>query len=263
MIPRMGPARSFEDHSVPHQFRPFARDLVARAAPQPGDRVLDVACGTGVVARLVAPLVAPGGSVVGLDLDPAMLAVARDCADAEGIAVTWHGANAVALPFEDGSFDLVLCQQGLQFMPERSAAVREMRRGLIPDGRVLVAAWAPIAENPVRAAIDRAARERLGFSSIAGRFGLGDAATLRGLVENAGFADVTIIAVDLTLQFPSYADFVRSAVEPDARQLPAEMQAQAIHDIQERARQQIGENIIGEAVDIPTRTYVASGRRST
>src|SRR5437588_3663286 len=104
MSQQPNPAQVYEDHFVAHQFRPFARELVARAAPQPGERVLDVACGTGVVARLVAPLVGPSGSVTGLDLSPDMLAVAAECARAEGLTITWQQGNAASLPFEDGAF---------------------------------------------------------------------------------------------------------------------------------------------------------------
>ncbi len=190
MTPRMHPAQVYEDHLVPLQFRPFARDLVERAAPQRGERVLDVACGTGVVARLVAPLVGLSGSVTGIDLNPAMLAVARKSADVEGIIVTWREADATALPFEDASFDLALNQQGLQYVPDKHAALSEMHRILTHGGRAFVATWAPLAENHVRQLLDRVARERIGFSSIAGRFGLGDADTLQALMEGAGFAEI-------------------------------------------------------------------------
>ena len=100
----------------------------ARRPPLGPQRALDLACGTGIVARRVAPRVAPGGSVAGLDVSPAMLAVARARAAAEGVEVTWDEGNATSLPYGDGAFDLALCQQGLQFFPDQPAALRELHR---------------------------------------------------------------------------------------------------------------------------------------
>jgi SAM-dependent methyltransferase len=117
-------AEIYKRHMVPAIFGPWAEDLVACAAPQPGERVLDVACGTGVVARLVAQRVGPAGQVVGLDLNPGMLTVARALPPSQGAMIAWREGNASAIPLADAAFDLVLCQQGLQFFPDRPAALR-------------------------------------------------------------------------------------------------------------------------------------------
>lgn len=127
------PAEAYERYLVPAIFLPSGEDLIRRAAPVGEERVL-VACGTGAVARQVAPLVGTGGMVVGLDLSPAMLAVARGLPVPGGAAIEWREGSAGALPFPEGSFDLVLCQQGLQFFPDRAAALRDMRRVLRPGG---------------------------------------------------------------------------------------------------------------------------------
>jgi ubiquinone/menaquinone biosynthesis C-methylase UbiE len=103
----------YERHLVPAIFGPWAQDLLAFASPKPGERVLDVACGTGVVARLASQHVGLGGSVVGLDLNPGMLAVARALPPASVTPLEWYEGNVSALPFPDAAFDLVLCQQGL------------------------------------------------------------------------------------------------------------------------------------------------------
>jgi ubiquinone/menaquinone biosynthesis C-methylase UbiE len=116
----------YERYLVPAIFGPWAADLVALAAPQPGEHVLDVACGTGVVVRLVAPHVGPRGHVVGLDLHAGRLAVARALPPAPGAVVEWREGDALALPFAEAVFDLVCCQQGLQFFPDRRTALREM-----------------------------------------------------------------------------------------------------------------------------------------
>jgi ubiquinone/menaquinone biosynthesis C-methylase UbiE len=108
-------AEIYEEYLVPAIFEPWARNLLDRAAPRPGERVLDVACGSGIVARLAAEQVGAAGTVVGVDINPGMIAVARKNAGAAG--VEWKEGNATALPLPDGSFDLVTCQQGLQFFP--------------------------------------------------------------------------------------------------------------------------------------------------
>src|SRR5712664_1454339 len=107
----------YERHMVPAIFGPWAVDLVKLAALIPGERVLDVACGTGIVARLAAERVGPMGRVIGLDLNAGMLTVARS-ASAGTENIEWREGNATALPFADKTFELVLCQQGLQFFPD-------------------------------------------------------------------------------------------------------------------------------------------------
>jgi len=112
--PAPNPAQTYEDYLVPHQFRPWTEELLARATPALGERVLDVACGTGIVARTVVQRLGEDATVTGLDLNPAMIDVARAAAEQEGVVIAWHVGRADALPFPDGTFDLVLIQQGLQ-----------------------------------------------------------------------------------------------------------------------------------------------------
>src|SRR5919109_4471287 len=109
----------YETELVPAIFGPWAPLLVAKAALHEGERVLDVACGTGVVARMAAPHVGTGGHVVGVDLNPGMLARARASSPPEGAAVEWREGDAGALPFSAASFDAVFCQLGLQYFPDR------------------------------------------------------------------------------------------------------------------------------------------------
>lgn len=123
--------------------------LLEYAAPQPGERALDLACGTGSVARHVAPLVGAEGKVVALDINPEMLAVGRALPAPEGATIEWQEGNAIALALPDGSFDLVLCQQGLQFFSDRAASLREMRRVLTDGERVVLSVWQALQRHPV------------------------------------------------------------------------------------------------------------------
>jgi len=201
-------AELYERYLVPVIFGPWAEDLLDAAALRPGERVLDVACGTGVVARAAAPRVEPAGAVVGLDLNSPMLAVAAALPHVAGAAITWQEGNALTLPFAEGSFDVVVCQQGLQFFPDRLAAMREMRRVLVPGGRVALAVWRPIEHSPGFAVFADALDRHIGPDLLAGPFSLGDAAELRALLEQADFHDVRIRAAARTLCFPSAEAFV-------------------------------------------------------
>ena len=124
----------------------WAEDLVRRAQLRTGELVLDVACGTGVVARLAATKVRPG-QVTGLDLNAGMLAVARSLPN-EGAPISWTEGSALDMKFPSGRFDVVLCQQGLQFFPDQPAALREMRRVLREGGRAALSVYSPIEQTP-------------------------------------------------------------------------------------------------------------------
>jgi ubiquinone/menaquinone biosynthesis C-methylase UbiE len=126
----------------------WAQALVQLAAPQEGDRLLDVACGTGPIARQAAPFVGPTGRVVGLDLNAGMLEIARSMPMPESISLEWRQGDATALPFQNASFDVVCCSQGLQFFPDRAAALGEMFRVLAPVGRLALAVWRGIEHQP-------------------------------------------------------------------------------------------------------------------
>jgi ubiquinone/menaquinone biosynthesis C-methylase UbiE len=189
----------------------WAADLVERAAPRPGERVLDVACGTGVVARLAAERVGTG-RVVGLDINAGMLAVARSLPPRAGSPIEWHEASALGMPFPDAAFDLVLCQLGLQFLPDRPAALGEMWRVLAPGGRLALNVYGSIEHNPAAHALADALDRHLGPGASASRRSehvLADADELRGLVDGAGFRDVTIRTTTQRIRFPSSRKYVR------------------------------------------------------
>jgi ubiquinone/menaquinone biosynthesis C-methylase UbiE len=136
---------NYEKYFVPSIGRPLASDLMDTASLQPGERVLDVACGTGIIARLAAERVGSTGSVAGLDLNPGMLEVARSVAPA-GYSIEWHQSSAESMPLDDEQYDVVLCQLGLQFMEDKPAAVREMYRVLTRGGRLALSVGGPTPE---------------------------------------------------------------------------------------------------------------------
>jgi ubiquinone/menaquinone biosynthesis C-methylase UbiE len=184
-------AEMFERLVVPHLFTPWGNDLLERARPiGPSDRVLDLGCGTGIVARLLRERLGGAARIVGLDINPGMLAVARRIAP----ELDWQQGDAAALPFGDRSFDVVLSQQMLQFVPDKVAAAREMRRVLAPGGRVLASTWRAVDEQPFLAALTRVAERHLGPSRDT-RMSFGDGEALRVLLVEAGFVDVRVEVV--------------------------------------------------------------------
>lgn len=205
----------YEQHLVPAIFGPWAPIIVELGRLQPGERVLDVACGTGVVARVAAKHVGSRGKVVGLDINPAMLAVARSLPPAPGAVVEWREASADAMPFQDAAFDAVFCQLGLQYFPDRPATLREMRRVLVGRGRLALMVWRPIQFSPGFAILADALEHHVSTEAagvMRAPFSLGDAGSLRVLIEGGDFHNVSIRPATGTVQFPSPEDFVRQQV---------------------------------------------------
>jgi SAM-dependent methyltransferase len=215
------PAESYELFAVPKLFAPSARRLVALVEPQSGERALDVGCGTGIVSRLVAPCIGPSGTMTGIDLNPAMLDVARRVAAQEGLTIDFREGRAEALPFADGSFDLVLCQYALMFFADRAAALAEMRRVLDHGGRAGLSVWQGIERHPFYQELDGAIERRLGESSVGDIFALGDLDALRDLLGGAGFTEVRFEPFSFTACFPDPEAFLAGEIDLDTAAIPA------------------------------------------
>ena len=198
-------AEVYERQLVPVMLAPWAAKLIDLAGVQPGMHVLDVACGTGVVTRLAAERVGSTGRVVGLDINAAMLSVARRIAPVAA-PVEWLEASALQIPLPDAAFDVVLCQHGLQQFPDRPTALREMRRVLVPGGRLAICVWSRIEGSPGMAALAEALARHVSAEAATNRqapFALGDPVQLRALAEEAGFRDIDVRTMVETAHFPS------------------------------------------------------------
>jgi ubiquinone/menaquinone biosynthesis C-methylase UbiE len=203
-------AELYERHIVRTMTALWAEDLVARIDPRPGEGVLDVACGTGVVARTAAARVGDGGHVSALDINPAMLAAARSSWEGSP-AIDFVQGSALALPFADGSYDVVLCQLGLQFFPDRARALSEMHRVLTGEGRLGLSVFGPIEHNPATFALAQALDHHLGTGASQTKRAehvLAHATLVHRLVSEAGFGDITITTETKLIHFASSAEFV-------------------------------------------------------
>ena len=202
-------ASVYEQLFVPALFGQWAAIVAEEATLQPGDRVLDLACGTGVLARAAADSVSPGGSVVGLDPAEGMLAVAGR----NGSGIEWRQGLAESLPFEDASFDAVVCQFGLMFFQDPRRVLQEARRVLRPDGRAVFAVWASLDNTPGYAAFV-ALLERLFGASVAAvlrsPFAMGDRDRLGPLFEDAGFPAPRVSTRVGVAKFPGLETWIRA-----------------------------------------------------
>jgi ubiquinone/menaquinone biosynthesis C-methylase UbiE len=200
----------YERYLVPAITSLWAADLLNRAMPNPGDAVIDIACGTGVVIRLAAARMAKG-RLVGLDFNAGMLAVARSLPNS-GIPIEWIEGSALNLPFDDHSFNLVLCQLGLQFFPDRPLALREMYRVLAKSGRVALSVFSAIERTPVANAFVHALDQCLGPDASKIKRAehiFAEAGPIRALLTSEGFVQIGIKTVTQHITFPSVLDYVR------------------------------------------------------
>ncbi|WP_255169267.1 class I SAM-dependent methyltransferase [Natrononativus amylolyticus] len=256
-------AEAYERYFVPAIFAPWAERLVEAAGPREGDRVLDVACGTGVVARSTVSRVGEGGSVVGLDVNEGMLAVAEKTAADVRPPIEWRRGDATDLPFSEGSFDVVCCQQALQFFDDPAAALEEMRRVLVPGGRLALSVWRPLEYNPGYVVLVEALERHVGDEAGAmmrspfPEWGIAD---LREIVSEAGFDAGTITVQVGSVRYPSIEEFVRREVasSPLAAQLADEAVREPLVREVEGALEEYADD---EGVVSPMESYVVTAGR--
>lgn len=201
----------YEKILVPPLFAPYAEDLIKRVELKEGEKVLDVATGTGIVARKAAAVVGEKGAVTGLDINPGMLAVAKEADAPDAPTIEWVEGDAQKLPFKDGTFDVVFCQQALQFIPDRAKAIKEMHRVLKPGGRIAVSIWRAPGENPYGEQFAKVVSAEV--SPEAGKettspFGWDNQEELTKLMTDAGFKDPKVEAAEMKIAHEELNVFV-------------------------------------------------------
>ncbi|MBI5590760.1 MAG: class I SAM-dependent methyltransferase [Deltaproteobacteria bacterium] len=205
-------SEAYERYIVPAWMGEWAQLLVDSARIDIGNKVLDVACGTGVVARKAARLIGADGKVAGLDADKAMLIAAKQFAEKEDIyPIEWYHSDAISMPFGKNEYDVVLCQQGLQFFPDRLAALQEMFRVMVPNGRIAISIWRSLDRCPFLAVLADVIGTYLGAHLTTGfhaSCSLFDREEIRDMLSSTGFHDNYIRLESRVARYPSLEEFL-------------------------------------------------------
>jgi ubiquinone/menaquinone biosynthesis C-methylase UbiE len=205
LFPQLSFPEIYEQALVGPLFRPWAELMLEDVELRAGNRVLDIACGTGIVARLAKERLGETGAVVGVDVNPQMLAVAQRVAP----AIDWRQGEASTLPLRDNErFDVIVCQQGLQFFSDRAAAACQMHRALAAHGRLAVSTWCPDEQFPVLRQLRGVVERHLG-PIVDRRHSFGEAGALERLLREAGFRAVRSKTVSRSIRFDDGSVFVR------------------------------------------------------
>ena len=196
------------------QLAQAAEELVEAAGVTHGDQILDIGCGTGVVARVAATRSGAAANVTGADVNAGMLeAAARFAAEAGLAEIAWLECEAAAMPLPDAAFDVSLCQQGLQFMPDKPGAMAEMARVLKPGGRLALSVWK--TQSPIGAAFATVLDRHFGAGTTAPWdmvYSLGDRDHLHDLADGAGFRDAHVVFDVKFARYPDPEAFITGAI---------------------------------------------------
>lgn len=256
-------AEAYERHMVPGMFARWSQFIVTLADPRPGEQVLDVACGTGIGARLAARAVGTSGRVAGLDIDPGVVQVAGKVTYGSTTPMEWHCASVLKMPFKNGEFDLCLCLQGLQFFPDRLAGCAEIRRVLKPSGRLVASLWAPLEFNKGHHAVVQALEcQNVDASPAKRACSFADADEIHDTARRAGFSNVKVRTEDGVSHFASMQSFIDGMTlgSPSTRHavtlLPEGGRDRFVRDVSTT----LEPYIVGGELQYPMRTHIMVAR---
>ena len=239
-------AQAYEELLVPRIFEPWGKLLLSEANLSSGESVLDVACGPGTVARMASERVGPKGKVMAIDISPPMLDLARAKPQAPNSApIEYVESPAHPLKTKDASFALTVCQQGLQFFPERVEALKEMVRVTQPGGRIAAAVWGSLKQCPFFGEIHAALQEALPpeiADLMKAPFSLHDSEELIALAQEAGLENIEVKSISLPLIFEGGIDQAVRVLEatplaPQIAELPVEQQTELAASLRSRLSQ--------------------------
>jgi ubiquinone/menaquinone biosynthesis C-methylase UbiE len=255
-------AELYECYVARYILGPWAPLLVDIAHVGVGERVLDIACGTGVVARAAAERVGTAGRVVGVDLNPGMIAVARSLPAPVGTSIEWVERSALDLRLQDATIDVALCQQGLQFFPDKALAMREMRRVLVNGGRLALSVWNGVGlyNSAVGEALARFVSDAVALQFCASRQ-VPAKEELQRLATEAGFSAVDVRVSRINVHLPHLDRFALD-------HLSATPLASIIATADPEVREKIGASVMGQlqryddgdGVTYPEETHVLTAQ---
>ncbi|MDR0606335.1 MAG: class I SAM-dependent methyltransferase [Bacteroidales bacterium] len=211
----LNPFELYEHYSVPSIFSPLSDLLIGLVTPHLGEHVMDLACGTGILARKIAPLVGNVGRIVAVDINSEMLMVARKQPQPQGAVIEWIESDAATLDIPNEQFDLILCQQGLQFFSQQEIVLSRTKNFLRQGGRLVLAVWQDIEQQPIFSEFAKMEAQHLeplgvSYNELVAPFSLGNAKRIEKLLDAAGFIKTSIVSRSVNVQFPSPETFVRN-----------------------------------------------------
>jgi SAM-dependent methyltransferase len=255
-------AEAFEKYLVPTVFGPWSRSLVDLADPKPGERLLDVGCGTGAAARYAADLLPEQNAVAAIDLNAGMVAHARTL-DPTG-AVDWREGDIMALPFDDGTFHNIIGNQLLQFLPDRGGALVEIQRVMTPDGRAIFGVYCSLDLCPAHGAVANALEKHdVDPAGIQNPYSFGDPMILGDVLADAGFRDVSVVRRTMEARFDSPKAFVEAlaAGGPSARHALEQLDDAALAHVIDHVTHALDHYVDDQGLRVITASNVAVGRR--
>ncbi len=202
---------AYEKYIVPAYTKAWAKELVTRACLREGEKILDVACGTGLVARTAAEVLGDGRQVSGIDVNEVMIEKAREIEK----DINWHNGDVTDMLFSENYFNVLLCQQGFQYFSDQAFALEEMNRVLAENGPILLSVWRPIKYSPFYESLYRALEKYLNpnaASTLLAAFSLDDGKKLRILLESAGFKNINISIVVKQMSYSPFNEFLRGGL---------------------------------------------------
>lgn len=267
--PPLKPAESYETFYGPAIFAPAAAILLEYADPRPGENVLDLACGTGMVARHVAPRVGSGGRITAVDLNPAMLEVGRALPPPPGAPIDWREGDAVDVALPQAHFHLALCQHGLQFFPDRGAALANVHGALRPGGRLALSVWQGMDRNTffrdlAEIEVRHLASVGVTREEVEAPFSMHREQVV-DLLHRAGFRDTQVAERSIEARFPSPDTFIRNmelayaAVIPEFVDDPGAFEA-FVDGVEAGSREVVRSHVRGDHVVVPMHMWVVTAR---
>ena len=260
-----GGPEAFEKYIVPAFGGVWAQDIVKRAALRKGDRILDVGCGTGIVARYAYKALGDSVHITGVDVNDVALEKVREISARHAAPIEWKQADVTTLPFSDDTFDALLCQQGLQYFPDRFLALKEIKRVLVDEGRIVFSVWRPIEFSPLYLTLHKALEtyiNREAASILLSAYTLSDPMQLKALFEGAGFKNVKIRIVIRQMRYSPLEEFLFGSLSasPFANDILA-LEGTVRDEMFQEIRNSISNYIDDDGLAAPMECYVVSATK--
>ncbi|MCP3940913.1 MAG: class I SAM-dependent methyltransferase [Desulfobacteraceae bacterium] len=256
---------AYEKYIVPAFSGEWAQDIVGRANLCSGDKILDIGCGTGIVSRCAYHSMGKSVSITGVDVNEIVLKKAREICSPDTIPIEWKQGHAEALPFPDAEFDVVLCQQGLQYFSDQTRALTEINRVLTSEGRVFFSIWRSLEYFPFYLALHKAIERYVGAKAaltLSSAFTLGDTIQLRELFELAGFKSIQICLEIKQMRYSPFSEFLIGglAASPFGNAI-SKLKESIRKEMFQLIRESVSDYIDDHGLTAPMECYIVSAGR--